>query len=224
MSKYSTTGSSVISPSPTLGSSFWGLSSSRIILMNITSPSSSLEHTNFVLEDWGTNPSDSSIELSFRTCFVAMEANQLGCGYGLELAFSRFSSSSSMLGSSTWDSSGCLGWIVMVLIELWICVEHYGSIVGYTTYLPLRRCARMRIQQRLVVSEQDKLPSSVKLDFRARLDGGRMYSGHLKAMVEVTKLTTGQLVNGSSCDGIDMVIKDLDLEPKIDAMMRDFLD
>ncbi|GKA36074.1 hypothetical protein Tco_0722565 [Tanacetum coccineum] len=38
------------------------------------------------------------------------------------------------------------------------------------------------------------------------------------------KLTTGRLVNGSSCGGIDMVIKDLDLEPKIDAMMRDFLD
>ncbi|GKG50170.1 hypothetical protein Tco_0521270, partial [Tanacetum coccineum] len=33
-----------------------------------------------------------------------------------------------------------------------------------------------------VVSEQDKLPSRVELDFRARLDDGRMYSGHLKAM------------------------------------------
>ncbi|GKA63889.1 hypothetical protein Tco_0763495, partial [Tanacetum coccineum] len=41
--------------------------------------------------------------------------------------------------------------------------------------------------------------------------------------ISVTKLTTGRLVNGSSCDGIDMVIKDLDLEPKVDAMMRDFL-
>ncbi|GKF12087.1 hypothetical protein Tco_0050013 [Tanacetum coccineum] len=38
------------------------------------------------------------------------------------------------------------------------------------------------------------------------------------------KLTTGRLVNGSSCDGIDMVIKNLDLKPKVDAMMRDFLD
>ncbi|GKF36961.1 hypothetical protein Tco_0113719 [Tanacetum coccineum] len=28
------------------------------------------------------------------------------------------------------------------------------------------------------------------------------------------KLSTGRLVNGSSCDGIDMVIKNLDLEPK----------
>ncbi|GJW02448.1 gag/pol polyprotein [Tanacetum coccineum] len=41
--------------------------------------------------------------------------------------------------------------------------------------------------------------------------------------VSVTKLATGRLVNGSSCDGIDMVIKNLDLEPKVDAMMRDFL-
>ncbi|GKC39593.1 hypothetical protein Tco_1051977 [Tanacetum coccineum] len=38
------------------------------------------------------------------------------------------------------------------------------------------------------------------------------------------KLTTSRLINGSSCGRIDMVIKDLDLEPKVDAMMRDFLD
>ncbi|GJS98282.1 putative reverse transcriptase domain-containing protein [Tanacetum coccineum] len=42
--------------------------------------------------------------------------------------------------------------------------------------------------------------------------------------VSVTKLTTGRLIDGSSCGGIDMVIKDLDLEPNIDAMMRDFLE
>ncbi|GJR20596.1 hypothetical protein Tco_0969123 [Tanacetum coccineum] len=71
---------------------------------------------------------------------------------------------------------------------------------------------------------QDKLPSSVELDFRARLDDGRMYSGHPEAKVEVKKLTTNRLVNGSSCDWVDMVIKDLDLEPKVDAMVRDFLD
>ncbi|GJT71487.1 hypothetical protein Tco_1030773 [Tanacetum coccineum] len=40
----------------------------------------------------------------------------------------------------------------------------------------------------------------------------------------VTKLTIGQLIDGSSCGRIDMVIKDLDLEPKIDAMMREFLE
>ncbi|GKF42653.1 hypothetical protein Tco_0125995 [Tanacetum coccineum] len=38
------------------------------------------------------------------------------------------------------------------------------------------------------------------------------------------KLTTGRLIDDSSYGGIDMVIKDLDLEPKIDAMMRGFLD
>ncbi|GJW88462.1 hypothetical protein Tco_0163802 [Tanacetum coccineum] len=38
------------------------------------------------------------------------------------------------------------------------------------------------------------------------------------------KLTTGRLVNGSFCGRIDMVIKDLDLKPKINAMMRDFLE
>nr|GEW49076.1 integrase, catalytic region, zinc finger, CCHC-type, peptidase aspartic, catalytic [Tanacetum cinerariifolium] len=42
--------------------------------------------------------------------------------------------------------------------------------------------------------------------------------------VFVTKLATGRIINGSSCDVSDMVIKDLDMEPKIDAMMRDFLD
>nr|GEZ83249.1 hypothetical protein [Tanacetum cinerariifolium] len=34
--------------------------------------------------------------------------------------------------------------------------------------------------------------------------------------VSITKLTTGRLVNGLSCGGIDMVIKDLDLELKVD--------
>ncbi|GJR45634.1 hypothetical protein Tco_1313737 [Tanacetum coccineum] len=38
------------------------------------------------------------------------------------------------------------------------------------------------------------------------------------------KLATGRLIDGSSCDEIYMVIEYLDLEPKIDAMMRDFLD
>ncbi|GJZ83570.1 hypothetical protein Tco_0648743 [Tanacetum coccineum] len=38
------------------------------------------------------------------------------------------------------------------------------------------------------------------------------------------KLATSRLIDGSPYDGIDMVIKDLYLEPKIDAMMRDVLD
>ncbi|GKA11784.1 MAK10-like protein [Tanacetum coccineum] len=40
----------------------------------------------------------------------------------------------------------------------------------------------------------------------------------------VTKLAIGRLVNGSPCDRIGMIIEDLDLEPKIDAMMREFLE
>nr|GEX80477.1 retrovirus-related Pol polyprotein from transposon TNT 1-94 [Tanacetum cinerariifolium] len=39
----------------------------------------------------------------------------------------------------------------------------------------------------------------------------------------VTKLTTSQMIDGLPCGEIDMVIKDLDLEPKINAIMRDFL-
>ncbi|GJU72546.1 hypothetical protein Tco_1263951 [Tanacetum coccineum] len=72
----------------------------------------------------------------------------------------------------------------------------------------------MPIQQRLVLSKKDELPSSVGLDFQARLDGDRMYSGHFEANISVTKLATGRLVNGSSCDEIGMVIKNLDMEPK----------
>ncbi|GKB75551.1 hypothetical protein Tco_0942446, partial [Tanacetum coccineum] len=67
-----------------------------------------------------------------------------------------------------------------------------------------------------VTSEQDELPSSVGLDFQARRGDNRI--------VSVTKFATGRLVNGSSCDGIDMIIKKLNLEQKIDAMMREFLE
>ncbi|GJZ83572.1 hypothetical protein Tco_0648745 [Tanacetum coccineum] len=38
------------------------------------------------------------------------------------------------------------------------------------------------------------------------------------------KLATSRLIDGSPCDEIDMVIKDLDLEPKINAIMRDVLE
>ncbi|GJT06214.1 hypothetical protein Tco_0840676 [Tanacetum coccineum] len=94
-------------------------SSSRMISINNTSPSSYLEQINFALEDRGTNPSDSSIKFSFCTCSVAMEANGSGCRCGLELMFPRLPSSSCPTSDLlTWDSLGCLGWIVMVLIEL----------------------------------------------------------------------------------------------------------
>nr|GEU42507.1 reverse transcriptase domain-containing protein [Tanacetum cinerariifolium] len=41
---------------------------------------------------------------------------------------------------------------------------------------------------------------------------------------EISWLATGHLVNGSPCDRIDMIIENLDMEPKIDAMVRDFLE
>ncbi|GJV37719.1 hypothetical protein Tco_1410196 [Tanacetum coccineum] len=36
-------------------------------------------------------------------------------------------------------------------------------------------------------------------------------------------LTTGRLIDGAPCGGIEPVINDLDLKPKIDTMMRDVL-
>ncbi|GJV64318.1 hypothetical protein Tco_1475146 [Tanacetum coccineum] len=77
----------------------------------------------------------------------------------------------------------------------------------YTTYLPLYQYARMRIQQRLARD----LPCNTE----CRGDHYRSHMSH--------KAYHRRLVNGSSCDGIDMVIKDLDLELKVDAIMRDFL-
>ncbi|GJU81157.1 hypothetical protein Tco_1283522 [Tanacetum coccineum] len=91
-----------------------------------------------------------------------------------------------------WASEG-LG---MCPVEVWFLLLGVGGII--------------EISLVLVVSEQDELPSSIELDFQARLDGGQI--------VKVTKLTTGRLVDGSSCDGINMVIKNLDLEPKVYAM------
>ncbi|GKF69394.1 hypothetical protein Tco_0202451, partial [Tanacetum coccineum] len=87
--------------------------------------------TNFAIGDQGTNPSDSSIEFSFRTYSVATRASGSGYGCGLGLVFLRLPSSSCPTSSLlTWDSSGWLGWIVMALIEPWIWVEHCGSLVG----------------------------------------------------------------------------------------------
>nr|GEY60456.1 hypothetical protein [Tanacetum cinerariifolium] len=70
-----------------------------------------------------------------------------------------------------------------------------------------------------VASEQDELPSSVKLDDEAAV----RYTQDILS-ISVVKLTTGRSVNGLFCGGSDMVIKNFDLEPKIDAMIRDSLD
>nr|GEV23269.1 hypothetical protein [Tanacetum cinerariifolium] len=120
------------------------------------------------------------------------ETDGLGGVEGLTWIFSGLSLTSSSF-SSVLDGLGLNRWVETGKVGLKNCFGNFK-----------------------VALEQDKLPSCVGLDFRARLDGG--FFG-----VSVTKLTTGRLIDGSSCDGIDMVIKDLDLEPKVDAMMRDFL-
>ncbi|GJY75124.1 hypothetical protein Tco_0480240 [Tanacetum coccineum] len=82
---------------------------------------------------------------------------------------------------------------------------------------------------------EDAYSCKAERDLRSHLKSWDHYRSHSAVVIwgsdfvylgraEVTKLTTGRLVNGSSCDGIDMVIKNLDLEPKVYAMMRDFLD
>nr|GEW37101.1 hypothetical protein [Tanacetum cinerariifolium] len=51
---------------------------------------------------------------------------------GLVLVFFGLSLSpfSLYVGSSSWESLCCLGWIVMTLIKPWIWVKHCGSSVG----------------------------------------------------------------------------------------------
>nr|GEZ01403.1 putative reverse transcriptase domain-containing protein [Tanacetum cinerariifolium] len=56
------------------------------------------------------------------------------------------------------------------------------------------------------------------IQIKKRIQATRFFS------IFVPKLTTDRLIDGSPCGGIDMVIKGLNLEPKIDAMMRDLLD
>ncbi|GJU33350.1 hypothetical protein Tco_1176939 [Tanacetum coccineum] len=94
---------------PHIRFALWESSFVLTISINITSPSSPLVQTSLVLEDWGTNPSDSKNELSLRTFFVMNEIDRPG-GLSLDHSF--------------------LGWIVMALIEPWIWVEHCGSSVG----------------------------------------------------------------------------------------------
>ncbi|GJY00819.1 hypothetical protein Tco_0358971 [Tanacetum coccineum] len=78
--------------------------------MNITSPSSSLEQINFVLEDWRTNLSDSSIDFSFRTCSVALEANGL---VSPELQCARYS-----VGDGLQHSVDIVGHLALLLFEI----------------------------------------------------------------------------------------------------------
>ncbi|GKE04333.1 hypothetical protein Tco_1396351 [Tanacetum coccineum] len=158
--------------------------------MNITSPSSPLEQTNFALEDRGTNPIDSSIEFSFCTCFVAMEANGSGYGCGLELVFRRLPFYSCPTSGSVLAIGSVMAFNILrglMLKELFGFEPLDWNWLGVTKIvllglegLPLT--SRFIGMRGCVVSEQDELPLSVRLEFRARLDGSRIYSGHLEAM------------------------------------------
>ncbi|GKE27745.1 hypothetical protein Tco_1443129 [Tanacetum coccineum] len=106
--------------SPALGSSLWESSSFQTISINITSPSSSLVQMSLVLDDGGTNPSDSKNELNLRTFLVMNETDGLGGVENLEWTFSGlfFSPSTFTSALPSWGSLCCLGQIVMALIEL----------------------------------------------------------------------------------------------------------
>nr|GEW47272.1 hypothetical protein [Tanacetum cinerariifolium] len=211
VSKYSTTSSFVVAPS-TSGSSLRESSSFGMISINITSPSSSLVQMSLTLGDGGTNLSDSKNELNLRTFSVRNDFDGSGGVEELEWlsGLSLYSSSFSLVLSSR-ESLCSLGWIMMALIELFklgqSSVLRCHEFGNQFFYILLIVEILWTVVRGAVVSEQDVLQSSFELDFRAQLDG-RFFG------VEVMKLTTDRLVNGSSYDGLDMVIKNLDLEPK----------
>ncbi|GJZ58857.1 hypothetical protein Tco_0614673 [Tanacetum coccineum] len=169
MSKYSTSYSLASGSSLRESSFFWTIS------INITSSSSPLVQTSSVLDDLGTNPSDSKNELSLRTFSVMNETDRSGGVEGLTWIFSglSFFSSSFSYVLSSWESLCCLGWSVTALIEPWTWVEHCGSLVSPKLFFSGLKVYHLPLAS-LVALEQDELPSSVGLDFRARLDGGRM--------------------------------------------------
>ncbi|GKD86452.1 hypothetical protein Tco_1357606 [Tanacetum coccineum] len=214
MSKYST------SCSLASGLFSWESSCFLTISINIMSPSSPLVQTSSVLDDWGTNQSDSKNELSLKTFSVINKIDGSSGVEGWTPIFSGLTFYSSSFSSvmSAWESLCCLGWIVTALIEPWTWVEHCGApairlVMAFNTVsillvisLSSRIVAEGTVQDRTirlepvspnlfcsglkvyhlppalsVALEQDELPSSVELDLRARLDGGRMYLGHFEA-------------------------------------------
>nr|GEW22258.1 hypothetical protein [Tanacetum cinerariifolium] len=74
------------------GSSLWEPLFVLTISINITSLSSPLVQTSLVLEDWGTNPSDSKNELSLRAFSVMNEIDGSGGMEGLTWIFLGFPS------------------------------------------------------------------------------------------------------------------------------------
>nr|GEY78319.1 hypothetical protein [Tanacetum cinerariifolium] len=79
-------------------------------------------YTNFTYDDQGTKSDDSRNKLSLRTFSMMNEIDGSGDDGGVVLMFSGlpFSSRPSSSDLSSRDLFGCLGHIVMALIELWI--------------------------------------------------------------------------------------------------------
>ncbi|GJY89683.1 zinc finger, CCHC-type containing protein [Tanacetum coccineum] len=93
--------------------------------------------------------------------------------------------------------------------EVWFLLPSTGGVIEVSWYL---------VQSEFLTSHFIDLIWGSDLVYLSRLCRSKMsYHQALDLMRRrdsVTKLTTGRLVNGSSCDRIDMVIKKLDLEPK----------
>nr|GEV89946.1 hypothetical protein [Tanacetum cinerariifolium] len=136
--------------------------------------------------------------------------------------------------------------VLIALIKVEGCDEHWGSTVGTRgciynkglfeifhailsvvgTTADLTRGSDFGHLSRL---RQSKMSFHQALDLILELDEAAVECTRdilrqrdcLDLLSEIPWLAMGRLVNGSSRDGIDMVIKDLDLEPKINAMIRD---
>ncbi|GJU34335.1 putative reverse transcriptase domain-containing protein [Tanacetum coccineum] len=78
-------------------------------------------------------------------------------------------------------------WFQFLLFRFpsWLAAGLSGKCLPPWNVSPRLFCSGLKVYHlppaSSVVSKQDKLPSSIGLDFRARLDGGWMYSGHLEA-------------------------------------------
>nr|GFA92498.1 hypothetical protein [Tanacetum cinerariifolium] len=153
-----------------------------------------------LFDDRGTKPEDSRNELNLQTFFVMNKIDGSSGEGGVVLMFLGLAFSSSSLSDlSSQDLFSCLGHIVMALVELLL---------------------------RSKMSFHQALDSIFKLNettIECTRDMWRQ-SDCLDEFSEVSWLTTGRLMDGSSCGGIGIVREDLDKKPKIDAMMIDFLE
>nr|GEV25035.1 hypothetical protein [Tanacetum cinerariifolium] len=128
-------------------------------------------------------------------------------------------SPSSPFMQTTLESLCFSEWIVTALIEPWIWVEHYGSIFRNgsgsnrlgVTKIVLIGLESIPLTSRFIGTRGYIFNKGLFGIFHAILSVVRTTTD----LDEVMKLTTGRLVNGSSCNWIDMVIRNLDFEPKV---------